>query len=309
TVGKKGRRRRRRRKVKRRLHGEHEPAKAAAEPPLRPRPSSEPHAVPHLRHPAASSPPPPRRDTSSAAASPLPPPKAFHPPLPSTAPSQSPPPPASSPSTARLKPCRPSKASDPVDVVPYAVTFNVADKKDERELTQPGDSQATEEKELEAKRNDRRTNKKKVKPLLSNNAYGFTSSSDSESFSDDDGGRIEKDAGTFFSSRGFSSDSSVFYSRPSKRKAYKKKNKKQSKPPPPRKRTNSNKKGVPVMKRSNDPYTDFRSSMVEMIVERQIFGARDLERLLHSYLTLNSPHHHAAILRAFADISQVLYGH
>ncbi|KAH7853607.1 hypothetical protein Vadar_004672 [Vaccinium darrowii] len=47
-----------------------------------------------------------------------------------------------------------------------------------------------------------------------------------------------------------------------------------------------------VKKRSSDPYDDFRKSMVEMIVERQIFGARDLEDLLQTFLSLNSYHHH-----------------
>ncbi|KNA13351.1 hypothetical protein SOVF_117770, partial [Spinacia oleracea] len=35
-----------------------------------------------------------------------------------------------------------------------------------------------------------------------------------------------------------------------------------------------------VVKSSSDPYNDFRTSMVEMIIEKQIFGAKELEQLL-----------------------------
>ncbi|WOK97208.1 hypothetical protein Cni_G05916 [Canna indica] len=64
-----------------------------------------------------------------------------------------------------------------------------------------------------------------------------------------------------------------------------------------------------VVKRSSDPYGDFRGSMVEMIMERQIFGARDLESLLQSYVSLNARHLHPVILQAFSDIWVVLFGH
>ncbi|KAH7528626.1 hypothetical protein FEM48_Zijuj05G0092100 [Ziziphus jujuba var. spinosa] len=47
-----------------------------------------------------------------------------------------------------------------------------------------------------------------------------------------------------------------------------------------------------VVKKSNDPHNDFRTSMVEMIVEKQIFSAKDLEQLLPCFLSLNSHHHH-----------------
>ncbi|KAJ0962913.1 hypothetical protein J5N97_028035 [Dioscorea zingiberensis] len=64
--------------------------------------------------------------------------------------------------------------------------------------------------------------------------------------------------------------------------------------------------GFAVVKRSKDPYGDFRSSMVEMIVERQMFSGEELEKLLQSYLSLNSQHHHPIILRAFSDIWEAL---
>ncbi|KAH7546219.1 hypothetical protein FEM48_Zijuj01G0177300 [Ziziphus jujuba var. spinosa] len=47
-----------------------------------------------------------------------------------------------------------------------------------------------------------------------------------------------------------------------------------------------------VVKKSSDPHNDFRTSMVEMIVEKQIFSAKDLEHLLQCFLSLNLHHHH-----------------
>ncbi|KAJ1262173.1 hypothetical protein BS78_09G087500 [Paspalum vaginatum] len=67
-------------------------------------------------------------------------------------------------------------------------------------------------------------------------------------------------------------------------------------------------KGLAVVKRSRDPYGDFRESMVQMIVGRQVFGAAELERLLRSYLSLNAPRFHPVILQAFSDIWVVLHG-
>ncbi|KAL1815093.1 hypothetical protein ACET3Z_017667 [Daucus carota] len=51
-----------------------------------------------------------------------------------------------------------------------------------------------------------------------------------------------------------------------------------------------------VVKRSSDPYNEFRTSMVEMIVERKLFKARELEHLLHCFLALNSSSHHMLIM-------------
>ncbi|KAA8521783.1 hypothetical protein F0562_012456 [Nyssa sinensis] len=50
-------------------------------------------------------------------------------------------------------------------------------------------------------------------------------------------------------------------------------------------------------KTSTDPHSDFRTSMLEMIVEKQIFGAEDLERLLQRFLSLNSSYHHKVIVQ------------
>lgn len=64
---------------------------------------------------------------------------------------------------------------------------------------------------------------------------------------------------------------------------------------------------VAVVKRSSDPFNDFRTSMVEMIIEKQIFSAKDLEQLLQCFISLNSPHHHKVILEVFTEICEALF--
>ncbi|PUZ77053.1 hypothetical protein GQ55_1G340100 [Panicum hallii var. hallii] len=59
---------------------------------------------------------------------------------------------------------------------------------------------------------------------------------------------------------------------------------------------------VAVVKQSDDPLADFRRSMLQMIVENGIVSGEDLREMLRRFLTLNAPHHHDAILRAFAEI-------
>ncbi|RWW03553.1 hypothetical protein GW17_00033281 [Ensete ventricosum] len=181
-----------------------------------------------------------------------------------------------------------------------------------------------------------KSKKKKKKKRVPSNSYRFSSSSSMESdvkedgfFSSEEREGKEEETETFFSSRSFSSDSSEFYQRPTSKEKKKKKNKNKRNPERPQRRrarkyeawgvckgfqplvsiTRKEKKGFAVVKRSSDPYNDFRSSMVEMITERQIFGAEDLECLLQSYLSLNSPHLHPLILQAFSDIWVVLSGH
>ncbi|KAH7511880.1 hypothetical protein FEM48_Zijuj12G0029800 [Ziziphus jujuba var. spinosa] len=56
-----------------------------------------------------------------------------------------------------------------------------------------------------------------------------------------------------------------------------------------------------VVKKSSDPHNDFRTSMVEMIVEKQIFSAKYLEQLLQCFLSLNSHHHHKVIVEVFTE--------
>ncbi|XP_022883263.1 transcription repressor OFP8-like [Olea europaea var. sylvestris] len=67
------------------------------------------------------------------------------------------------------------------------------------------------------------------------------------------------------------------------------------------------KDSLAVVKRSSDPYTDFRTSMVEMIVEKQIFTAKELENLLQCFLSLNSYHHHRVIIEVFYEILEAFF--
>ncbi|RLM74615.1 hypothetical protein C2845_PM15G19320 [Panicum miliaceum] len=59
---------------------------------------------------------------------------------------------------------------------------------------------------------------------------------------------------------------------------------------------------VAVAKQSDDPLSDFRRSMVNMVVENRIATGDELRELLRHFLALNAPHHHDAILRAFTEI-------
>ncbi|KAF6149759.1 hypothetical protein GIB67_017492 [Kingdonia uniflora] len=62
-----------------------------------------------------------------------------------------------------------------------------------------------------------------------------------------------------------------------------------------------------VVKKSEDPYEDFRRSMLEMIVEKQMFDATELEQLLHCFLSLNSQSHHGIIIQVFSEIWEGLF--
>ncbi|KDP36141.1 hypothetical protein JCGZ_08785 [Jatropha curcas] len=59
---------------------------------------------------------------------------------------------------------------------------------------------------------------------------------------------------------------------------------------------------VAVEKDSDDPYLDFRQSMLQMILEKEIYSKDDLKELLECFLQLNSPYHHGIIVRAFTEI-------
>jgi uncharacterized protein (TIGR01568 family) len=67
-------------------------------------------------------------------------------------------------------------------------------------------------------------------------------------------------------------------------------------------RTKSFSGSFAVVKSSMDPQTDFRDSMVEMIVENNIRASKDLEDLLACYLSLNSNEFHDLIVKAFEQI-------
>ncbi|XP_030468326.1 transcription repressor OFP7 [Syzygium oleosum] len=63
-----------------------------------------------------------------------------------------------------------------------------------------------------------------------------------------------------------------------------------------------------VVKRTEDPRGDFKRSMVEMIVEKQMFAEEDLQQLLRCLLSLNSRDHHGVIVDAFSEIWDALFG-
>ncbi|XXG73461.1 hypothetical protein AAC387_Pa07g2372 [Persea americana] len=59
---------------------------------------------------------------------------------------------------------------------------------------------------------------------------------------------------------------------------------------------------VAVVKDSDDPYLDFQHSILQMIVEKEIYGKEGLRELLQCFLSINSPSHHQVIVRAFSEI-------
>lgn len=59
---------------------------------------------------------------------------------------------------------------------------------------------------------------------------------------------------------------------------------------------------VAVVKNSDDPFQDFRQSMLQMILEKEIYKQDDLHELLNCFLELNSPSHHDIIIQAFMEI-------
>ncbi|XP_051149615.1 transcription repressor OFP6-like [Andrographis paniculata] len=64
---------------------------------------------------------------------------------------------------------------------------------------------------------------------------------------------------------------------------------------------------VAVEKDSDDPYLDFRRSMLQMILEKEIYAKKDLKELLKCFLQLNSPYYHGIIIRAFTEIWNGVY--
>ncbi|KAB5552624.1 hypothetical protein DKX38_009935 [Salix brachista] len=130
-------------------------------------------------------------------------------------------------------------------------------------------------------------------------------------FSSEDENKREDELDTLFASRRLSSDSSGSLRHPSSgRRKYTSRRR--------RAKVNSSQEGIlpldgkvkdsfAVVKSSSDPCNDFRKSMVEMIVETQIFTAKDLEQLLQCFLSLNSYHHHGIIADVFMDIREALF--
>lgn len=64
---------------------------------------------------------------------------------------------------------------------------------------------------------------------------------------------------------------------------------------------------VAVVKRSADPLEDLRRPMWEMVVEKEMLAAQDLELLLLCFLGLNSRKYHPGIVEAFSEILHLLF--
>lgn len=67
------------------------------------------------------------------------------------------------------------------------------------------------------------------------------------------------------------------------------------------------KESFAVVKKSEDPYEDFKRSMMEMILEKQMFEEEDLEQMLQCFLSLNSRHYHILIFSAFSEIKEAMF--
>lgn len=67
------------------------------------------------------------------------------------------------------------------------------------------------------------------------------------------------------------------------------------------------KESFAIVKKSEDPYEDFKRSMMEMVLEKEMFEERDLEELLKCFLSLNSRHHHGVIVEAFSEIWEGIF--
>ncbi|GFQ06658.1 transcription repressor ofp7 [Phtheirospermum japonicum] len=67
------------------------------------------------------------------------------------------------------------------------------------------------------------------------------------------------------------------------------------------------KESFAVVKRSADPYEDFKKSMMDMILEKQMFEPDDLEQLLQCFVSLNARHYHGIIVQAFSEIWEAIF--
>ncbi|KAI3977426.1 hypothetical protein MKX01_000339 [Papaver californicum] len=168
-----------------------------------------------------------------------------------------------------------------------------------------------------------KNNNKKKKPSLirlsssSSNGGWFSSEEDEDDFEDvKEEEENEDETERFFSSRSFSSSSSESQRRKKthlRRKRAELRRRRSSGRDIITESTTKKDVGLgigesfAVVKRSSDPHSDFRTSMVEMIIEKQIFSAKDLEKLLQCFLSLNSSHHHRVIVQVFTEIWDALF--
>lgn len=167
------------------------------------------------------------------------------------------------------------------------------------------------------KKNNKRVHVK-CKNRSSNTTFFSSSSHESVTYSNNHGGcgwwfSSEDETETLFSSRTLSSDSTESLRQHSNyRKKYNTRPRRAKScgcniGVLPLEGMNKVKDSFAVVKSSDDPYNDFKASMVEMIVERQIFAAKDLEQLLLCFLSLNSRHHHRIIVEVFTEICKTMF--
>lgn len=64
---------------------------------------------------------------------------------------------------------------------------------------------------------------------------------------------------------------------------------------------------IAVEKDSNDPHKDFRASILQMILEREIYTETELQELLECFLQLNATCHHQVIVQAFMEICEEVF--
>ncbi|KAK7402044.1 hypothetical protein VNO78_14001 [Psophocarpus tetragonolobus] len=64
---------------------------------------------------------------------------------------------------------------------------------------------------------------------------------------------------------------------------------------------------IAVEKESTEPRRDFGDSILQMILERQIYTQTDLQHLLECFLNLNATCHHQLIVEAFMATCQHLF--
>ncbi|KAL6984805.1 hypothetical protein U1Q18_018185 [Sarracenia purpurea var. burkii] len=172
-----------------------------------------------------------------------------------------------------------------------------------------------ESKQKEKKKSRKKTNRtatqlRKIGSFESvDNYYDWFSSNDEGSSEDDDETNLS-------SLKSLSSDSSDSFRRnkggrrPRRRTSRRRRRedeRKESETSPKLPLQGKVKDSFAIAKRSTNPYHDFRTSMVEMIVEREIFGAGDLENLLQTFLWLNSSHHHKVIIEVYTEIWEALF--
>lgn len=67
------------------------------------------------------------------------------------------------------------------------------------------------------------------------------------------------------------------------------------------------KESVALVKSSYNPYNDFRESMIEMILEKDIQESSDLEELLQCYLSLNGEDYHNVIVEVFTEVWREIF--